>query len=307
MASNPIPAALDALFTLAEDMADGAAANEVAIGIQHYKEVKIRADLTAARTAEQTYVNARTAKIAATGVQTVADSNARAYLSAASNVLAVHLGSQYSAAWDPTGFPNQSTGVPRTMAERQELLASLQAYFTANAAQEAASLNVTAAIAGTRFTALSDARSGANAAVVLSGQKKALRDTAVLTLRATESGLITELGLLLTPFDPRWNAFGLVEPGGSDLCPPPENLVLTPGVPGTVLADWSDTPRAVRYRVYVQIVGVDPDFVLYATVNDSDATLSGLTTGQTIKVTVTAINADDDEGPPSDEVQIVVP
>ena len=307
MAQNPVPAALDALFTLAEDMADGAAANEVAIGIQHHKEVKIRADLAAARTAQQIYVNARTAKVASTGVQTVADSNGRAFINAASNVLSVHLGTQYSAAWDLTGFPNQSTRVPSAMAERQELLTQLQTYFTAHAAQEAASLNVTAALAGTRFTALSDARSAANAAVVLTGQTKALRDTAVTTLRTTESGLIAELRLLLADFDPRWNAFGLVEPGGSDLCPPPENLVLTPGVPGTVLADWSDTPRAVRYRVYVQIVGINPTPLPIETVNDSDATLSGLTTGQTIKVTVTAINADDDEGPPSAEIQIVVP
>lgn len=307
MAQNPVPMALDALFTLAEDMADGAAAHEVAIGIQHHKEAKIRADLDAARTAQQTYLNARTAKVASTEAQTIADSNGRAFIAAASNVLSVHLGTQYSAAWDPTGFPNQSTRVPTTMAERQELLTQLQAYFTGHAAQEAASLGVTAAIAGTLFTALSDARSAANAAVVLTGQKKALRDTAVSTLRTTESGLIAELGLLLPDLDPRWNAFGLVEPGGSDLCPPPENLVLTPSVPGTVLADWSDTPRAVRYRVWVQIVGVDPDFVPFVTVNDSDATLSGLTTGQTIKVRVTAINADDDEGPPSAEVQIVVP
>ena len=74
MAQNPVPAALDALFTLAEDMADGAATHEVAIGIQHHKEVKIRADLAAARTAQQTYVNARTAKVVSTGVQTVAES-----------------------------------------------------------------------------------------------------------------------------------------------------------------------------------------------------------------------------------------
>lgn len=307
MAQNPVPDALDALFTLAEDMADGAAANEVAIGIQHHKEVKIRADLATARTAEQTYVNARTAKVASTGVQTVADSNGRAYLSAASSVLAVHLGTLYSAVWDPTGFPNQSTAVPRTLAERQELLFSLQTYFTANPTQEAASLNVTAARAGILFTALSDGRSGANAAVVLTGQKKALRDTAVNTLRTTESGLITELGLLLADLDPRWIAFGLVEPGGSDLCPPPENVVLTPGVAGTVLADWSNTPRAVRYRVYVQIVGVDPGFVPFVTVTDSDATLSGFTTGQTLKVQVTAINADDAEGPPSAEHQLIVP
>ena len=307
MAANPLPGTLNATFTLAEDMADGAATHEVAIGILHFKEVKIRADLTAARTAEVTLGTFKAAKVAATELQTVADSNGRAFIGAASRVLGVFLGSSFSTAWEPTGYPNQSTAIPSTLAERQELLTQLQAYFTANPTHEAASVNVTAARAGTLFTALSDARSATNQAIVVMGQKKALRDAAVITLKKTMSGLIAELNLLLPADDPRWFAFGLVPPAGSDQCPPPENLILTASGPGTVLADWSDTPRAVRYRVFKQIVGVDPDFVLFATVNDSDATLDGLTTGQTIKVRVTAINADNAEGPPSEEAQIVVP
>ena len=307
MASNPLPGKLNALFTLGEDMADGAAAHETAIGILHFKEAVIRSRIATARAAEDAFSNKKAAKVTATEVQTVEDSNGRAFIGAVSRVLGVHLGSTFSAAWEPTGFPNQSTAIPSTIAERQELLASLQTYFTAHPTQEAASVNVTAARAGLLFTALSDKRSAANQAVVEMGQSKATRDVAVLALKNAMSGLITELNLKLPADDPRWFAFGLVPPAGSDQCPPPENLVLTAGVPGTVLADWSDTPRAVRYRVFVQIVGVDPDIVLFDTVNDSDATLSGLPTGATIKVRVTAINADSAEGPPSEEVQLVVP
>ena len=307
MASNPLPGKLNALFTLAEDMADGAAAHETAIGILHFKEAVIRPLIATARTTEDAFANKKATKVAATEEQTVADSNGRAFIGASSRVLGVFLGSSFSAAWEPTGFPNQSTAIPGTLAERQELLTQLQAYFTANPTHEAASVNVTAARAGTLFTALSDARSATNQAIVVMGQKKALRDAAVSTLKKSMSGLIAELNLLLPADDPRWFAFGLVPPAGSDQCPPPENLILTASGPGTVLADWSDTPRAVRYRVFVQIVGVDPDFVLFDTVNDSDATLSGLTTGATIKVRVTAINADNAEGPPSEEVQLVVP
>ena len=307
MASNPLPGKLNALFTLAEDMADGAAAHETAIGILHFKEAVIRPLIATARTTEDAFANKKATKVAATEEQTVADSNGRAFIGAASRVLGVHLGSTFSTAWEPTGFPNQSTAIPGTIAERQELLAALQTYFTAHPGQEVASVNVTAARAGLLFTALSDKRSAANQSVVEMGQSKATRDVAVLALKNAMSGLITELNLKLPADDPRWFAFGLVPPAGSDQCPPPENLVLTAGVPGTVLSDWSDTPRAVRYRVFVQIVGVDPDFVLFDTVNDSDATLSGLTTGATIKVRVTAINADNAEGPPSEEVQLVVP
>ena len=307
MAANPLPGKLNELLSLGEQMADGAQTHETAIGLLHFKEAVIRPLVATARAEELLFGTKRAARSTATEVQTAADSEGRAFIGASSRVLGVHLGSKYSTAWEPTGFPNQSTGIPTTLAERQELLAELQGYFTANPTHEAASVNVTAARAGTLFTALSNAVAATNQAIVVSAQQKNVRDAAVLALRTAESGLIAELLLKLPKDDPRWFAFGLVPPAGSDLCPPPENLLLTSGIPGTVLADWSDTPRAVRYRVYVQIVGVDPDFVVFDTVNDSDATLSGLTTGQTIKVRVTAINADNDEGPPSEEAQIVIP
>jgi hypothetical protein len=120
-------------------------------------------------------------------------------------------------------------------------------------------------------------------------------------------GLIDELGQLLKDDDPRWSAFGLVPPGGSDLPPAPENLILTPGEPGTMLADWSNTPRTVRYHVEIQVVGVDPDFRRDQTVTDSDATISGLPSGSTLRVRIIAVNAQDEEGPPSGVVEIVVP
>jgi hypothetical protein len=73
-----------------------------------------------------------------------------------------------------------------------------------------------------------------------------------------------------------------------------------------VLVDWADARRAERYRVFRQIVGADADFVHAVTVTESDATLSGLTSGSTVKVRVTAANAAG-ESRPSAEAQIVVP
>ncbi|NCO39978.1 MAG: hypothetical protein GW892_14845, partial [Armatimonadetes bacterium] len=67
-------------------------------------------------------------------------------------------------------------------------------------------------------------------------------------------------------------------------------LVLTHGEPGTLLADWADAPRAQRYRVWKQVVGVDEDFVAALTVNDSDATLTGLPSGTTVRIRVTAVD-----------------
>jgi hypothetical protein len=270
-------------------------------------EAKVRADLLAAQTAQNNFVASRAAKIGLTTAQTVADSNGKAFIGITRDVLAVTLGGQWSQVWEATGFPNQSLAIPSTLEERQALLPALQAYLTANPTKENAPLGVTAAQAGTLFTALSDARSAVNNGLVDNGQKKALRDTAERTLRTRLRGTIDELDQLLEDDDPRWLAFGLVPPADVGQPDRPGNLILTQGAAGTVLADWSDSARAVSYRVYKQVVGVDPDFTLAVTVSDSDCTLTGLPSGATVKVKVIAVNSDGDESPPSEIKQILVP
>ena len=307
MASNPLPDGIDPLFTLAEDMADGLNAHQAAIGIAQNTETRMRADLAAAQTAQTNYLAARSNKIALTTTQTVADSNAKAFIGTARDVLATSLGGQWSQAWEATGFPNQSLAVPSQMAERQALLAALGAYFTANLTKENAPLNVTAARAGTLFTALSDARSAVNAGLVDIGKKRATREAALRTLRLRMRGLIDELTQLLEPDDPRWQAFGLVEPAGSDQPGTPGNVTLTPGAPGILHVDWANAPRAGHYRLYKLVVGIDADFVLAATVTDSEVTLTGLPSGSTVRIRIVAVNAQGDESQPSAVVQIVVP
>ena len=70
MASNSLPKNLDALFTLAEDMADGLNAHAVAIGVLQNTEAKVRADLLAGQTAQNNFVASRAAKIGLTTAQT---------------------------------------------------------------------------------------------------------------------------------------------------------------------------------------------------------------------------------------------
>jgi hypothetical protein len=305
MASNKLPDALDDLFTLGEDMADGCHNHEAAIGLKQNKEADVRLDLTAAIAAQGAYKTALGTKNTLGTAVTVADSNAKSFISSARRVLVSYLGDGWSTAWEPTGFPNQSTAVPTTQSERQALAQSLKNYFTANPTQENAPLNVTAAKAGTVFTALSDARSAAADGNTDAGNKKNTRDTAVATLRSRLSGLMSELGQLLDDNNPLWLAFGLNLPGATDLPDAADGLVLTAGPAGTVLADWSDASRATRYRVFKQVVGVDNAFVQVNTVNDSDCTLSGLPTGKTVKVQVISAN---DAGQSDPTVaEIVVP
>lgn len=306
MASNPLPDDRDSLFTLAEDMADGAHQHEAAIGIQQNTEARVRAALAAARATELDFSTTMAGKLAATTALQTADSNGKAFIGNARRRLAKFFGDSYHAQWGLAGWPNNSLAMPSRQDDRMNLLASLKDYFTANPAHASAEMEVTAAIANTRFQALSDARANSAQCLTLVGQKKQLLDAAVVNLRKRLRGLITELETLLEDDDPRWHAFGLSMPGDPDLPDIPEQLVLTPGAAGSVLADWADALRAARYRVWLQRVGVDADFVAVQTVNDSDATLAGLTTGQTIKVRITAAN-DSGESQPGDEVPISVP
>jgi len=59
MAANPLPQGLDELLALAEDMADGAAAHGVAIGLLQNTEPRIRADIAPLRTAKLNYETAK--------------------------------------------------------------------------------------------------------------------------------------------------------------------------------------------------------------------------------------------------------
>ena len=70
-----------------------------------------------------------------------------------------------------------------------------------------------------------------------------------------------------------------------------------------MLAHWSNSSRATRYRVFKQIDGVD---AVPVTVTDSDATLTAQPSGKTFKVYVIAAN-DAGQAAPSDTVTIVVP
>ena len=276
-------------MALAEDAANGAQTHEVGIGLKQNKEADIRAnlaDLLAKIAAHGAAVGAKPGLSAA--VRT-ADSNGKAFIATARDVLVPSLGSPWSQAWQPTGFPNQSLGVPRTQAERQSLLAALRDYFTANPAQENAPLGITAALAGTRFTALSNGRSGFNQGVTLIGQAKVARDVSGKKLTKRLRGLVDELTQLLDDDDPIWLAFGFNSPAAPETPEQVEGLVVTPGS-GVAFADWDDTPRADRYHVEIQIVGVDANFHRVQTVTESDATITGLSSGQTVRVRIIAVN-----------------
>ncbi len=291
MAANILPRAFGKLISMAEDMADGGHTHEVAIGVKQNTEAVIRAALAAATAAESGFGAAQVAKKNANAALKIADNNARVFIGNARKRLSKFFGEAFSTEWAAAGWPNNSTGTPETRDERFALMNSLKLYFTANPAKESADMEVTAAIAATIHTALSDARASFAQKTTEVGDAKVARDNAVENLRSRMRGLITELETLLADDDPRWHAFGLSRPADEETPEAPSFTTAIASTPGTGLIDWDDALRADHYRVWILIVGVDEDFHAVETVNDSDATLTGLPTGATVKVRVTSVNA----------------
>ena len=195
--------------------------------------------------------------------------------------------------WAATGFPDNSLAVPTKQDARLALCGTLKAYFTANPTRQNtdARVNVTAARAEALRAALETARNTFKTRQETNLKAKTARDLAVTALRAEMTGLLGELDDLLAADDSRWLAFGAPLPGTDHVPDRPEHLVLTAGAPGEVNADWADTARAERYHVEAQIVGVDAEFQRLLTRGESDATLTGLPAGQTVKVRILAVNA----------------
>src|ERR1051325_2378349 len=304
--NNALPRSLSDLHTLGDKAADALHAHETEIGIMHNPETVLRTELAGSRSANSNFQTAKAARLAAFAAQDEADNNAIVFITSARDVLKTRLGGRYSQAWDEAGFPNQSIAVPGRLSQRTELLKSLETYFTNHPTHEVASLNVTAARAGTLHTALAGAVSAATAARGEQRAKREERDAAAETLRNRLRGLVGELDHLIGEDDPRWVDFGFKVPVDDSLPDAPAGIVVVGGAPGHLVAGWPDAARAERYRVYKQVVGVDNDFVLAKTVEDSDADLNTFASGARVRVQVTSLNARG-ESQPSEAVEHQVP
>ena len=308
MPANPSPPTNSQLFALAQDAADGADVHGIAIGILQNTATKISAELTAARAAEATYAASKTAKDTVSANLRQADSNARAFIKALAAYYTQIISDGWTAAWEATGFPNLSTAVPLLQDERLTLCGATRDYLTATPTLEISngSLILTAARADNLFINFASARDAMNEVNTDSAQKKILRDAAVNVLRARLRGLITELEQLLDASDPLWLAFGLNEPGAASTPDVPEAVSVVPGTPGVLHINWAAARLATHYRVWKQIVGTDANPVAVSSPTDTEATLAGLPSGATVKITVTSVN-DAGESTPSTVVTIVVP
>jgi hypothetical protein len=302
---NPIVADNNGVFTQAEDITDGIRLYAAEVGMMHFNEALMQNAIITAEAAVRGYGEARAAKKAATAALRAVNQAAGEFLRGARYVLALRFDEVFSEDWVPTGFPNQSTAVPRAYGDRQALLRALQNYFANHATYENAPMGITAVAAGVLFNAMSDKRSALNESTVQVAMSKAVRDAAMRDLRSKIRGCIAELEQLLPDNDPRWYGFGLNPPAAPETPETPEGVELVNAGPGRVAASWEGAPRADRYRVLKQIVGVDAEPVPVETVYDTEFTFTNLPAGKTLRVLVEAVN-DAGTSIPSEAIEIVV-
>jgi len=311
MASNPTPDPLGELIAAGEDLCDGLDQHAVAIGIKQNTAADTRADLNALIAAQAALNAADGAQPAAYTALRSADSNGKGFIARAIKVLSISLGDAWSDAWIATGLPNNTVGIPTTQDDRFAALGGLKAYFTANPGKENAPLNVTAAIAGTLYTAISNARTAVGNALTLSKNKHMARDDAKDTFRARYRAAIDEIGQRLNADDAMWYDFGLNRPNDPAQPGQPSNVHATALGTARVLVQVDGARRANSFNYYRKITlpaaGGTPDAQPVKVTNTpgTQHTFEGLPVGATVEFTVAGVN-DAGEGQASDPVPVVV-
>ncbi len=295
MAQNPIPDPFDPLVAHAEDSADGANQHGASIGLLQNTEAAIRADITALTSAENTFQTYLMAKSMAMDELQTANSNGKAFIALFLRTGKTTIGTKWNAVWNAAGFAAGSLSVPRSQDERFGLLGSIRDFLSSHPQYESTNathpeLDVTAAIATSRYSTISTVRFNVNQAETNSGTAKDARDLARNALHARLTGLREELGQLLDDDDSRWYAFGFNRPADPETPGVPDGLVVTQGVAGsgTLIVDWNDSRRSTGFKVYARINGAQHPLE-FGFFEDSQAVIT-LTPGAVVQITVAAHN-----------------
>ncbi len=198
------------------------------------------------------------------------------------------LGSVWKPVWAQVGWTNNTLALPERDSDRLRVLGGIKNYFTTNPAHENAATFLTAAQADTLKTALGAAMTTVTDCKRDSRTKRDDRDTAESALEEKLAVLRAELDLALDPLDPRWLEFIDRIPGDPRV-PEPVAQVSATVQPGVIALDWPDAARATRYRV-LKLVGAAANWEVADTVEESQAQLTGIPAGTTVKLQIVPLN-----------------
>ena len=217
-----------------------------------------------------------------------ATADSRALCAKAIDVLKGHLGRTWNPRWVAAGFGGSSIAVKDLDVGGK--LEELRNYFRDNPTREVASEEITAAACEASRTALVAAVHARDAAKGAFQAARDARDVSFKQLKARLSGLQEELGQILRDDDDRWANFGFPRPIDGPMPDRVKGVIVTPGLPGTVLAQWQQSPRALNYRVSWRLMTSGAEPVEVGLFTDLAANLTGLPSGAQIAVLVTARN-----------------
>jgi hypothetical protein len=213
------------------------------------------------------------------------------------------LGVKHNGTWQAAGFLTPSLAMPQNPSA---MLIEFRHYFEANPAQENAASGITAAQAQARVAAIQSTAVAVAAAETAQLTAKRARDLAVRALQKRLSGLRYELGQLLSREDGLWREFGFHRPADGQLPEVVESVILTPGLPGTVVVTWEAASLAENYRVLWRPEGSpiegNTEVGLFA---DLQVLIGGLPSGISVLVRVTSRNNSGETDPK--EATITVP
>ena len=288
--------ALGATLSLAQNTA-------ARISIDHYDVFGEPGETPTNRGKEAALNAKRDALTAAQGVRREAMGDGREFCAKAVDLFKAHLGRKWNSAWMAAGFTRSSIAVSK--ADVPTLLMEIRNYLRENVPRENAALGITAAAADTKLTAVDAATIAVSAAAAARKLAAQAFAEAKQKLRDRLGGLREELDRILSEDDSRWLQFGFSRPVDSRMPSPVTGLTATPGLPGQVQVQHAASARAANYRVSWKPQSESGETTEVGLFADLAMTLSGLPSGLTIVVSVTARN-DAGETQPA-EVTIVVP
>ncbi len=109
-------------------------------------------------------------------------------------------------------------------------------------------------------------------------------------MRLRLRGVVEELNRVLGPLDPRWEAFGLNQPGLKQVPERPGKVNVVVQAGGIAAVKWAKSARAEYYRIWLKVIGVDAEAVPVGSPADLDYTIENLPAGSQVEVSLSAVN-----------------
>jgi hypothetical protein len=289
MAANPIPESYPSFIVQFTEAFNGAENIGAGIPLLVNTGAAIGADRLALFIAQGEFRAARSGIVPLSAARKAAVKAAYDFCFTARDVLMFYLGREFNEAWVAAGFVG-SLEIPQSYDGLYDLALALETYFTGHAAQEAPTLNVTAARAAQLAAAMNTANTAVINAEALGGTKKDVRDEALTAARKRLSDLCKELSMRLGPLDQRWRQFGFNMPGAATVPAVPVNVVVTDLSGARLQIACDASPNATRYRFYTQRPILDPEPLLAGSATEPLFVTEPLVAGQVYQIYVSAIN-----------------